>query len=118
MDWQLIPVTLVIVGAISYLCREVWQSWRGQKVGLCRPMSVCQQGQHHLDRSRPAHFTSKLTQSPEIGYLSHLASKTLLGTELQHSEIPQGKAETGPYWVAYRACYAFFHFFYLTSLAG
>jgi hypothetical protein len=33
MDWQLIPVTVVVVAAIAYLCRELYQSWRGQKAG-------------------------------------------------------------------------------------
>jgi len=33
MEWQLIPVGLVVVGAIWYLIRATWRSWQASKTG-------------------------------------------------------------------------------------
>ncbi len=36
MEWQLILVALVIAGAIGYLARATWRTWRASRTGCGR----------------------------------------------------------------------------------
>jgi hypothetical protein len=41
LDWQLALVLLIVAGAVAYLARQAWRSWRGRGSGCGSGCGTC-----------------------------------------------------------------------------